>query len=361
MLGQGGFAITYLARDELERNLAVAVKEFFPEEIVKRGVGDRIALRGSDFADDFGYIRRQFLLEGERICGFDHPNLVRGISLFEQNETAYVVMRYESGSSLRHHLRVRGTFQVTRSTVAGLLKGMLDGLEYVHRRNWLHCDIKPANVFLGRDFAPVILDFGAARDKIRQRLFEHSELIVPYTPHYSPIEQDPEARLDLGPWTDIYQVGALIYRCVSGGKIPASSERIRGDAYFPLIEFFGSSPDYPRAFLEAIDWSLSLLPEDRPRSISAWKARLSQPMEEMLRREAEPQTRITKLESPQADDDPTPTRRSKRSGDRASGSRKIRPTRKSRRSIPVWQVLLFFLLLAVVVVLGYVTLLKGAW
>lgn len=150
----------------------------------------------------------------------------------------------------------------------------------------------------------MILDFGAARDKIRQRLFEHSELIVPYTPHYSPIEQDPEARLDLGPWTDIYQVGALIYRCVSGGKIPASSERIRGDAYFPLIEFFGSSPDYPRAFLEAIDWSLSLLPEDRPRSISAWKARLSQPMEEMLRREAEPQTRITKLESPRADDDP---------------------------------------------------------
>ncbi|MCA9418292.1 MAG: hypothetical protein KC917_18605, partial [Candidatus Omnitrophica bacterium] len=62
VLGQGGFAITYLARDELERNLAVAVKEFFPEEIVKRGVGDRIALRGSDFADDFGYIRRQFLL-----------------------------------------------------------------------------------------------------------------------------------------------------------------------------------------------------------------------------------------------------------------------------------------------------------
>lgn len=345
VLGQGGFAITYLAKDERNRNQAVAVKELFPGEMVRR-IGSTVGLRSGETSEDFDYIREQFLREGETICSFNHPNLIRGYSVFEENRTAYVAMRYESGSSLRHHLRVKGTFRIDPPSIVKLLDGLLDGLDYVHRRDWLHCDMKPANVFLGRDFNPVILDFGAARHKIRQRFLDRSEFLIPYTPHYSPVEQDPENHLDFGPWTDIYQVGVLIYRCLTGGKVPASADRLKEDHYVPLTDWF-TDDEYPHDFLDAIDWSLGVLPKERPRKIADWRAALN-PAFDTMRTPLPGNWRDDGASAHPRGDDPTPTRRSDWGRKAANESK----SKKHAKHVPFWMVAVFVVLLAIVAFLA---------
>lgn len=358
VLGQGGFAITYLAKDERSRNRPVAVKELFPGEMVRRS-GDSVVLRPHETAEDFDFVRRQFLQEAKTICGFNHPNLIRGYEVFEENHTAYVSMRYESGSSLRHHLRVKGTFRVDPASVAKLLEGMLSGLKYVHGAGWLHCDLKPANVFLGRDFVPIILDFGAARHKVRQRFLDRSEFLVPYTPHYSPVEQDPENHLDFGPWTDIYQVGALIYRCVSGGKVPASGERLKSDSYLPVAEILSEKKGYPRGFCDALDWSLRVMPVDRPQTISEWRSKLDPSLDSMRNWSERGRSRES---SAMKGNDPTPTRRSSKFSPATDRNRQKRSkgdsSSRSRRN-HTWLIVCFVVLLATVAFLAALVLMDS--
>lgn len=283
-LGQGGFAITYQARADRGQGELVAMKEFYPSELVQRGRGKIVVPRRDVTEEDLEPIRALFKKEAEIICSFRHRNLVSGLDYFEELGTAYLVMRYETGQSLRFHLRNRasGGFVPDLKSVAKLLTGLMDGVEHSHAKNCLHCDIKPANIFLNRDHTPVLLDFGAVRHAIDERIRKPGG-VVAYTVSYAPIEQSPEGTGEMGPWTDIYQIGAVIYRCITGYKIPSAEDRVKGpDCYEPLVVFFEGKNIWPLDFLKAIDWALAIRPESRPQTIAQWRRGLA-PLLKMMR------------------------------------------------------------------------------
>tara|TARA_R110002096_G_scaffold67332_7_gene163337 strand:- start:15798 stop:17060 length:1263 start_codon:yes stop_codon:yes gene_type:complete len=298
VLGQGGYAITYAAR--AKNGELVAIKELFPEQFSRRSPDNWVSPKPGD-QEDFEYIKERFVREARMVCGFNHPNLLKGLDWFEQNGTAYIVMRYESGLPLHQHLRNKSSnFKVTPGSIARLFQGLLVALKVAHDQHCVHCDIKPGNIYLGENFLPVLLDFGAARHAVNERLYQAHESLVPFTEYYAPIEQYPEHSGEIGPWTDIYQLAAVIYRCLTGGKIPSAIDRVvKGapDPYYPLSQLVIKGKGYPVEFLEAVDWALAIQPRDRPQSISEWRRRLDRPMKRMAR-EAKKTVRIDARDRP---------------------------------------------------------------
>lgn len=285
VLGKGGFAVTYLARSP--RYGTVAIKEFIPDGIATRGSDGMVRrLKGADPAD-YRFLLDQFNREADRICSFDHPGVVKGLTHQPSGEGSILVMRYLSGLTLRQHLRERhGGFAVQPAPVAALVTRLLDALSYIHERHVLHCDLKPGNIFLGQDFAPVLIDFGAARHSYHERCFSDNERLQSFTPYYAPLELMPGATSDMGPWTDIYEVAAVFYRCLTGGKIPAADDRARvakDDPFMPLTAYFERESEWPVEFLRLIDWALELRPEARPQSVREWQRRLAPVLQTMLR------------------------------------------------------------------------------
>ncbi|HEY4957048.1 MAG TPA: serine/threonine-protein kinase, partial [Caldimonas sp.] len=209
VLGQGGFGITYLAHDtNLDR--PVAIKEYLPTEIARRR-SDASAWPHSDtLAKRYAWGLERFLLEARTLARFDHPNIVRVLSVFEANNTAYMVMRFEEGEDLATQLDRRGTLPQRQLT--DCLLPILDGLELVHAAGFIHRDIKPENIYVRRDGSPVLLDFGSAR----QSFGSAKTLTILVAPGYAPLEQYYGDASTQGPWTDIYGLGATCYRAISG-------------------------------------------------------------------------------------------------------------------------------------------------
>lgn len=268
VLGRGGFAYTYQARKVGGSGEMVAIKELFPAATATRTRDFRIQPRSEHHAEDFAIATRMFHTEAARICTINHPNIVRGLAHFQANNTEYLVMRYVSGRSLRESLRDRAGFQPTPETLPPFFAHLLDALQTLHSKGIFHCDIKPANIFLGVGYEPILIDLGSSR--------KHSDNSdTTYSRNFSPIEQSDENCGHIGPWTDIYQLAAVIYRCVSGGKLPDAQDRAASpiDLLVPLAELPASAP-YPKDFIAAIDRGLRLLPQDRPRSIADWKQQL---------------------------------------------------------------------------------------
>lgn len=160
VLGQGGFGITYLAQDT---NLArhVAVKEYLPLDLAVRDPDHSVHPNSTEHEELYRWGLERFVPEGRTLARFDHANVVRVMAVFEANNTAYLVMRYEEGTTLGDALRGRKTLDEDR--LLGILLPLLDGLELVHVENFIHRDIKPANIFLRADGSPVLIDFGSAR------------------------------------------------------------------------------------------------------------------------------------------------------------------------------------------------------
>jgi len=280
VLGRGGFGITYAARVSGRSGEMVAVKELFPHGLcVRRRDATVEVARGCD-ERDLEVTVAMFHQEAEIICSIHHPNLVRGIEWIEKNGTGYLVMAYVSGKSLREHLRsTGGSYQVGPATMAQLTRGMLFGLECLHAHGIIHGDLKPDNVFLGVGFEPIIIDLGSARSAVGLS----GDLPGTYSHHYSAIEQIEPRYGPVGPWTDIYQMSAVIYRCLAGGKLPDAADRAssRIDPIIKLSELDGLDA-YPPAFLGAIDAGLGRFPEERPQSAMEWRKRLDPMLESML-------------------------------------------------------------------------------
>lgn len=273
VLGRGGFGVTYAARVIGQSGQMVAVKEWFPRGLCRRrSNGDVEPLPGAN-QESIRDALAMFSREAEVICSIRHPHLVRGIECLRQNRTAYLVMAYVSGRNLQETLREKqGSFRVTPATMAQLCQGMLSALEAVHCHGIVHADIKPDNIFLGVGFQPILIDLGSAC--VPAGAAKSSERT--YSMHYSAIEQVSTRHGQLGPWTDIYQFSAVLYRCLTGGKLPDAMVRAetKTDPIVPLMEFKSSLPHYPDEFLRAIDAGLARFAKDRPQSSQSWRTLL---------------------------------------------------------------------------------------
>ena len=278
----GGFGITYLCWDTMLRT-RVAIKEFMPRDnaVRDRDLCSVVAHSGKD-QEFFEYGLKAFLAEARTVAGFDHPNIVRVRTYFEQNHTAYLVMDYYEGVSLTEYVKQQGG-RLMDKTALGIMGFVLDGLQHIHDSGYLHRDVKPANIYLTGKGQVILLDFGAAR----YAMGEHSRsLSVVVTPGFSPFEQY-SSKSKQGPWTDIYASGATLYYMLSGNPPESAPDRILSDT---LAEPGQLLPDLNPGINKGIMQALRIKATDRLQSIDELKKILresSQPVPDVKTKKTE--------------------------------------------------------------------------
>ena len=257
VLASGGFSFVYLAHDENET--PVAIKEYLPASLALRA-GDALEPKVSEHqAAAFRYGMKCFFEEGRALASLAHPNVVRVLNFFRANDTVYLVMRYERGRTLQEHIHAkRGTLR--ESWIRNTFATLMNGLREVHSNKLLHLDLKPGNVYLRSDGTPLLIDFGAAR----QMLSGEAPTLPPmYTPGFA----SPEHHTDpskLGPWSDIYSVGATLYACLAASSPPSAEERLEKDRMIPAGKI--GAGKYTSELLDTVDWCMRLDHLQRPQS-----------------------------------------------------------------------------------------------
>ena len=273
VLGQGGFGITYLARDN-NLDQRVAIKEYLPVEVATRRTDSTVHSRGDGASERFRWGLDRFLQEARTLARFDHPNIVRVYSVFEFNGTAYMVMRFEEGENLGAQLERRGN--LPEKDLLRILLPILDGLELMHNAGFIHRDIKPDNIHIRNDGTPVLLDFGSARHAVGKA----RTLTILVAPGYAPFEQYYSSSENQGAWTDIYGLGATCYRAIAGTPPLDAITRSKGilgstrEVMVPARTIGGGR--YSGQLLAAIDHALEFAEKDRPQTIAAWRAELTE-------------------------------------------------------------------------------------
>jgi serine/threonine protein kinase len=258
-LAAGGFSFVYLAHDRNEQ--PVAIKEYLPSTLPLRVNGSAPQVAEADLAR-FRVGMKLFFEEAGTLAKLSHPNVMRVQDIFRANDTVYLVMRYERGRALNEHLHAL-TGPVSDLWMRNTFAQLLDGLREVHTAKLLHLDIKPANVYLRNDGTPLLIDFGAARQVLSA---EGMKLPPLYTPGFAAPEMH-ERRDLLGPWSDIYSVGATMYACLSRATPQAANAREKADALAPATRAWAKK--YDADLLEIIDWCLRLDHLKRPQSVLA--------------------------------------------------------------------------------------------
>ena len=273
-LPSGDFGVTYLAQD---RSLGrrVAIKEYLPREWGGRRSDGSVGPRSSSCAGDYRWGLARFLEEARTLARLDHPRIVRVHRVIEAWGTAYMVMEYVEGRNLEEALKAEGPWPEAR--VRALLEALLPGVALVHAAGLIHRDVKPANVMLRADGTPVLIDFGAAR--YAAGAHSHSLTSV-LTPGYAPFEQyqtgGKQGAWKQGAWTDVYALGAVAYRALSGRAPAEAPRRLEAAARRqpdPLVPVSEAAADgVSEVFGWAVTSALAVWPEDRPRYVTAWRA-----------------------------------------------------------------------------------------
>jgi serine/threonine protein kinase len=261
VLGSGGFGIVYLAWDHaLERE--VALKEYMPGTLAGRGAGLSVSVRSASGAETFALGLRSFVNEARLLARFDHPSLVKVYRFWEDNGTAYMVMPYYLGRTLRQ-MRAGMVVPPGEAACRRVLDALLSALEVLHKEGVFHRDIAPDNILIGDDGLPVLLDFGAARRVIGDG---QKALTSIMKPHYAPLEQyADQSAMRQGPWTDLYALGGTIYFLLTGREpVPAASRALHDDQ--PRLAEMPPADCTP-GFLAALDWMMAIKPPERPQSV----------------------------------------------------------------------------------------------
>ncbi len=275
ILGQGGFGITYLATDtNLEED--VAIKEFLPIELAMREGDYSIHPLSEGHKDNYEWGLDRFIKEARTLTKFKHPNIVRVRSVFNENNTAYMVMEFERGKSLQEILSRRKTMD--EAELMKIILPLLGGLDVVHAANFIHRDIKPANIFIREDGSPLLLDFGSARQALGEETKTLTSLV---SPGYAPFEQYYSKSDEQGPFTDIYGLGATLYRAVTGLSPMDAVDRSKSilqtstDTIVTCTEI--AKDKYSERFLAAIDHAMKFKADERPQTVTDWKKEFELP------------------------------------------------------------------------------------
>ena len=221
-LSSGGFGNTYLVTDD--QGQKAAVKELFVREICDRKNGTKgVIIPTAQNRQTFETLKEKFKKEAIRLQNMDNPHIVKVYDVFEDNGTVYYVMDYIDGQSLSDVVKQKGT--LSEEELRRLLPSIFDALRYIHSRHIWHLDIKPANIMLSSPSNAVIIDFGASKqyeDSYGNTLSTSSQMY--YTQGYAPIEQMARPAKNIGPWTDIYALGATLYFVLTAQKPPNADE-----------------------------------------------------------------------------------------------------------------------------------------
>jgi serine/threonine protein kinase len=265
-LSLGGFSIVYLALDS--QGTRVAIKEYLPNSLALRGEGEITPNISPEHAGAFRYGMKCFFEEGRALAKLAHPNVVRVLNFFRANETVYMVMDFEEGATLQEYIQRRQK-PVSENFLRNVFTRVLNGLREVHTHKLLHLDLKPSNIYLRDDGTPMLIDFGAAR----QTLALDTPMLKPmYTPGFASPEH--YQRETLGPWSDIYSIGASMYACISLSAPQAADLRQTKDQLVPaMVRWEGK---YSDQLLETIDWCLCLNHLYRPQSVFALQKALTE-------------------------------------------------------------------------------------
>ncbi|HWW05770.1 serine/threonine-protein kinase [Collimonas sp.] len=265
VIGEGGFGIVYFAFDRSLRRM-VAIKEYMPGAFAGRGPDKKVVVRSQRHRETFTIGLKSFIKEARLLAQFDHPALIKVYRFWEQNNTAYMAMRYYEGRTLKSVVQ-NSPAQITEAWLKSMLKPMLEALDAMYRVQILHRDISPDNIMIQKSGEAVLLDFGAARQIIGD--MTHS-LTVILKPGYAPIEQyADDAQMKQGPWTDIYSLSAVIYFAIVKSAPPTSVARMITDPIVPLQD--GQHSGFSKEFLAAIDKGLAVKPDERPQSIEEFR------------------------------------------------------------------------------------------
>lgn len=264
-IAAGGFSIVYLAYDE-DGN-AVAIKEYLPSSLALRRPGELVPAISGENLPVFRVGLKCFFEEGRALAKIAHQNVVSVLNFFRANDTVYMVMAYESGRTLQEHIlrrREKGEKPlVSERFIRRMFSQVMNGLREVHTNKLLHLDLKPANIYLRLDGTPILLDFGAARQTLREDM---PKLYPMYTPGFAAPELYGK-HANLGPWTDIYSIGASIFACMVGAPPqPADQRKLNDkmDSYFRKLEGI-----YSAELIRVVRWCLMTDPLERPQSVFA--------------------------------------------------------------------------------------------
>lgn len=265
VIGGGGFSIVYLATDRDGRK--VVIKEYMPSKLAVRDDNLDVVASEEHFTERFAHGRRLFFQEAGTLAAIKHPNIVNVINFFRQHGTVYMVMEFEEGVNLQGYI-LKHKGKMSEAFILAVFNGLLDGLRHIHSKGLLHLDIKPGNIHLRPGGRPLLLDFGAVHEMMHTRQFQPNQVV---TPGYSPIEQlDPGGYV--GPWTDIYAIGATIRTCMSGQPPMSVTKRRERDTMRPAIQAYKKS--YSQRLLVAVDRAMEVDPMLRPQSVDDLQALL---------------------------------------------------------------------------------------
>lgn len=268
-LGHGGFGTTYIARDQV-LGIKLAIKEYMPQDCASRAPGSNMVTPFSgEGAKRFADGLESFLQEARTLARFDgSPNIVGVRDFFTENGTAYLVMNYLEGITLKQYLVRSGGKPVPFNKMLGILLPVMDALRTVHAAGLLHRDVSPDNIFLTTSGQVTLIDFGAAR----QSMGAQTSMSVILKPGYAPEEQY-RSRGHQGPWTDIYALGATMYRTLTGKIPPESLERLNNDCLVPPSRLGIAIPPQAEA---AILRAMAVRAEDRFQTVDEFRAALLQ-------------------------------------------------------------------------------------
>ena len=270
-ISAGGFGVVYLAVDR--EGQQVAIKEYLPSALTMREPGVLVPEVAPEKLSLYRLGLKSFFEEGRSLAQISHPSVVSVLNFFRQNETVYMVMNHLEGATLQDFIvtarELTKQQRFRQSTIRSLFDEILRGLRTVHQHKMLHLDLKPANIFITDDNKAVMIDFGAAREVLNK---EGNFTSPMYTPGFAATEM---YRRDstMGPWTDVYAIGACIYSCMQGYPPNDAPQRLEKDRLtLSLTRMRGV---YSDNLIEVVEWCMSLDPLSRPQSVFALQKELS--------------------------------------------------------------------------------------